>query len=176
MNPTLSHPVADPASATDAAPPSDPPALIAYILRRFHEVHRQQLPELVRLANKVETVHADHASVPRGLTSLLQQMHTELLDHMAKEEGVLFPMLARGANAFAPHPICVMMSEHEDHGRRLAQLLTLTNEATPPEGACRSWVGLCAAIRQFADDLQQHIRLENEVLFPQFDSSLVEAP
>lgn len=70
------------------------------------------------------------------------------------------------------HPICVMMSEHEEHARRLTQLLTLTRQATPPASACSTWVQLCTAMREFVDDLQEHIRLENTVLFPQFDSSL----
>jgi iron-sulfur cluster repair di-iron protein len=167
-----SEPLIDSPRTTEEPPPSDASALVAYILRRFHEVHRRQLPELIQLANKVETVHDDHPSVPRGLAVMLEQIHSELLDHMAKEEGVLFPMLARGGGSFVTHPICVMMSEHEEHGRRLAQLMALTCQATPPEDACRTWVQLCSATRQFADDLQQHIRLENEVLFPQFDPSL----
>ena len=120
----------------------------------------------------MESVHADHPDVPRGLAVLLQQMHSELLDHMAKEEGVLFPMLARGGNSFVTHPICVMMSEHEEHARRLTQLMALTRQATPPAGACTTWVRLCTATKTFAEDLQKHIQLENTVLFPQFDSSL----
>lgn len=102
----------EPGGAVGEPQPTEPSALIEYILQRFHEVHRQQLPELIELATKVESVHADHPDVPRGLAVLLQQMHSELLDHMAKEEGVLFPMLARGGNSFVTHPICVMMSEH----------------------------------------------------------------
>jgi regulator of cell morphogenesis and NO signaling len=113
--------------------------------------------------------------VPHGLAVLLQQMHSELLDHMGKEEDVLFPMLARGGSPFVVHPICVMMSEHEEHGHRLAQLMTLTRQATPPDNACSTWVQLCAATKQFAEDLQQHIRLENDVLFPRFDPSLPRA-
>ena len=120
----------------------------------------------------MESVHADHPDVPRGLAVLLQQMHSELLDHMAKEEGVLFPMLARGGSSFVTHPICVMMSEHEEHAHRLTQLMALTRQATPPAGACRTWVRLCTATKTFAEDLQKHIQLENTVLFPQFDSSL----
>jgi nitronate monooxygenase len=104
----------EPGGAVGKTEPTEPSALIEYILQRFHEVHRQQLPELIELATKVESVHADHPDVPRGLTVLLQQMHSELLDHMAKEEGVLFPMLARGGSSFVTHPICVMMSEHEE--------------------------------------------------------------
>lgn len=162
----------EPAATPRDAYPTEAPALIDYILRRFHEVHRRQLPELIDLAAKVEAVHAEHPEAPRGLAVLLHQIHSDLLDHMAKEEGVLFPMLARGGNAFVTHPICVMMSEHEEHARRLTQLLALTHQATPPANACSTWVRLCTATREFADDLQEHIRLENTVLFPQFDTSL----
>ena len=162
----------EPGGAVGEPQPTEPSALIEYILQRFHEVHRQQLPELIELATKVESVHADHPDVPRGLAVLLQQMHSELLDHMAKEEGVLFPMLARGGNSFVTHPICVMMSEHEEHAHRLTQLMALTRQATPPASACRTWVRLCTATKTFAEDLQKHIQLENTVLFPQFDSSL----
>lgn len=162
----------EPGGAVGEPQPTEPSALIEYILQRFHEVHRQQLPELIELATKVESVHADRPDVPRGLAVLLQQMHSELLDHMAKEEGVLFPMLARGGNSFVTHPICVMMSEHEEHARRLTQLMALTRQATPPAGACTTWVRLCTATKTFAEDLQKHIQLENTELFPQFDSSL----
>ena len=154
--------------------PTEPGALVEFILTRFHEVHRQQLPVLIQLAAKVEAVHADHAETPRGLTDLLTSMHSELLAHMEKEETILFPMLARGGSSFVTHPICVMMSEHEEHAHRLAQLMALTHQATPPGDACRTWVQLCTATRQFAEDLEAHIQLENSVLFPQFDKSLVQ--
>lgn len=167
----------EPQTAPQAEPspvPTEPGALIEYILTRFHEVHRQQLPVLIQLAAKVEAVHADHAETPRGLTDLLTSMHSELLAHMEKEETILFPMLARGGSSFVTHPICVMMSEHEEHAHRLALLLDLTHQATPPGNACRTWIQLCTATRRFAEDLQEHIRLENRVLFPQFDKSLTQ--
>ncbi|MFN9452424.1 MAG: hemerythrin domain-containing protein, partial [Rubrivivax sp.] len=171
--PTTSEPRTPP-QAEESPVPTEPGALIEHILTRFHEVHRQQLPELIQLAAKVEAVHADHAEVPRGLTDLLTSMHSELLSHMEKEETILFPMLARGGSSFVTHPICVMMSEHEEHAHRLAQLMALTHQATPPGDACRTWVQLCTATRQFAEDLEAHIQLENRVLFPQFDKSLVQ--
>ena len=40
--------------------------LIAHILERYHARHREQLPELIRLALKVERVHADKADCPKG--------------------------------------------------------------------------------------------------------------
>lgn len=155
-------------------PPSDPTALIDHILVRFHEVHRQQLPELVRLATKVEAVHSGHAAAPHGLVALLKSMHAELLQHMEKEEAILFPMLARGGNPFVVHPIGVMRTEHGEHAERLAQLMHLTHDATPPEDACTTWRQMCAGVRQFANDLQRHMHLENDVLFPQFDRTAVQ--
>ena len=44
-----------------------PTKLIAHILERYHETHRRELPELIRLAEKVERVHASHPDVPAGL-------------------------------------------------------------------------------------------------------------
>jgi iron-sulfur cluster repair di-iron protein len=171
--PTTSEPPTPP-QAEESPVPTEPGALIEHILTRFHEVHRQQLPELIQLASKVEAVHAEHPETPRGLTDLLTSMHSELLAHMEKEETILFPMLARGGSSFVTHPICVMMSEHEEHAHKLTQLMALTHHATPPGDACRTWVQLCAATTQFAEDLEAHIQLENRVLFPQFDKSLVQ--
>lgn len=168
MTSTPSCPTAGTCAPTALLEPSEPSALVHHILTRFHEVHRQQLPELIRLAAKVEAVRADHAAAPRGLTALLKFMHSDLLAHMEKEETILFPMLVRGGNPLVVHPIGVMRAEHAEHAERLAQLLTLTHNATPPDDARATWRQLSASVREFADDLQHHMRLENDVLFPQF--------
>ena len=44
--------VTDWSAATDTA-------LVDHILARYHAVHREQLPELIRLARKVEQVHGE---------------------------------------------------------------------------------------------------------------------
>jgi regulator of cell morphogenesis and NO signaling len=41
--------------------------------------------------------HAAHPATPRGITTLLETMNTELEAHMLKEEGILFPMMRWGA-------------------------------------------------------------------------------
>lgn len=154
----------------DVAPAAESPnALIDHILSRYHEVHRAQLPELIRMARRVEAVHRDHPHVPAGLADFLEEMHEELVSHMLKEEQVLFPMLRTGSNPFAMHPIGMMRAEHVDHGASLERLSALTNDATPPMGACNTWRALYAGIAQLGDDLINHIHLENNVLFPQFE-------
>ena len=152
-----------------------PSALIDHILARYHEVHRQQLPELIRMARRVEAVHRDHPQVPVGLADHLEAMHEELLSHMLKEEQVLFPMLKNGGNPFVGQPIGMMRAEHVDHGEALDKLNALTNDATPPQGACNTWRALYAGIAQLGDDLINHIHLENNVLFPRFEASAAPA-
>lgn len=150
---------------------TSPGALIDHILVRYHEVHRQQLPELIRMARRVEAVHRDNPHVPAGLAEHLEVMHEELLSHMMKEEQVLFPMLKNGGNPFVGQPIGMMRAEHVDHGAALDKLNALTNDATPPQGACNTWRALYAGIAQLGDDLINHIHLENNILFPSFEAS-----
>lgn len=149
----------------------EPGALVDHILTRYHDVHRAQLPELIRMAHRVEAVHRANPDMPAGLGDLLEKIQQELLSHMQKEETSLFPMLKSGGNPFVGQPIGMMRAEHVDHGAALDQLNALTHDATPPEGACNTWRALYAGIAQFGDDLINHIHLENNVLFPQFEAA-----
>ena len=157
-----------------AAPPSDGPEdtddLIDMILIRFHETHRRELPELVKLARRVEAVHRDVASVPAGLADLLQHISDELESHMQKEEQILFPMIRSGGHPMIAGPISVMLAEHDDHGANLRKLEALTNDFTPPADACTTWRALYVGARKLTDDVMEHIHTENNILFPRFTS------
>ncbi|GAB1382295.1 MAG: iron-sulfur cluster repair protein YtfE [Rubrivivax sp.] len=157
-----------PSQLPDAGTPGE---LIDHILTRFHDVHRQQLPELIRMAHRVEAVHRGNPDVPAGLGDALEAMQQELLTHMHKEEAILFPMLRQGGNSFVSQPIGVMRHEHNDHGAALEHLASLTHDMTPPMGACNTWRALYAGLAQLRDDLIQHIHLENNVLFPPFEAA-----
>jgi len=162
-----------PLQRSNALPEATAPgALIDHILARYHEVHRAQLPELIRMARRVEAVHRAHpARCPRAVAELLEAMEAELLSHMQKEEQILFPMLRAGGAPFVGQPIGVMRSEHVEHGAALQKLAALTNDATPPADACNTWRALYAGIAQLGEDLVAHIHLENNVLFPQFEAA-----
>lgn len=145
--------------------------LVDHILTRYHEVHREQLPELIRMANRVEAVHRNNPDVPAGLANLLEGIQSELLDHMNKEETMLFPLLKTGGHPQIGQPIGIMRMEHRDHGQAMDQVNALTHDATPPAGACNTWRALYAGIAQFNEDLVNHIHLENNVLFPAFEAA-----
>ena len=148
------------------APDSLPQAqLIEHLLERYHARHREQLPELIRLASRVEQVHGHHLACPNGLADLLRDIEQELEGHMLKEEQVLFPMLQHGLGPRAAPPIQVLRFEHDQHGESLEKLLALTHQITPPADACNTWRALYRGLAEFRDDLMQHIHLENNVLF-----------
>ena len=151
------------------AVPTATPALIDHIRARYHDIHRRELPELVRLARQVERVHAGKSGVPSGLAALLERMTSELEQHMCKEELILFPAMKRhAAGVRLDAPIARMRHEHDDHGEHLRELDALTDGITLPAGACGTWQALYAGLAKLNEDLMQHIHLENNVLFPRF--------
>lgn len=142
------------------------PQIVDFVLVRYHEPLRAELPVLLDAARKVERVHADKDSCPRGLAAHLEQMDAELRDHLLKEEHVLFPAVRAGARGAQLHmPVRVMMQEHEDHGENLRLLRALARDFAPPADACATWRGLYAGLAKLEADLLEHIQLENDVLF-----------
>lgn len=166
---TVAQNVAQDVARDAADAPQETGALIDHILARYHETHRRELPELVRLACKVEAVHAAHASVPHGLADKLQQILGEIEVHMKKEELILFPAMRRRASDGLAVPIAQMRHDHDDHDAQLHAVEELTGHFTPPQDACGSWRALYQGTAKFADDFAAHIHLENDVLFPRYE-------
>ena len=152
------------------APIHDAEALTRYIEARFHARHREQLPMLASMAERVEDVHFRDDSVPDGLAILLRKMIGEMEVHMKKEELILFPAIRRGGMHGIAQPIAVMRADHAGHDLEMAEIRRLTANLTPPERACGTWTRLYRELAEFVEDLTEHIRLENQVLFPQFES------
>lgn len=64
------------------------------------------------------------------------------------------------------HPIEVMLYEHNNEGERFRKMAALTNNYTPPEGACNTYKATFSLLKEFEEDLHLHIHLENNILFP----------
>ena len=161
-----------PTGASTALSESSDAELIEHILARYHDVHREQLPELIRLSQQVERVHGGRPECPAGLAAHLQTVWAELESHMAKEEEILFPMISRGIKGMAAAPVSVMRHEHDEHGSALATLERLTNNITLPEGACNTWQALYTGLNTFRNDLMNHIHIENNILFNRIDGRM----
>lgn len=154
---------------TEINPPQNPAELTRYIETRYHVLHREQLPVLAQMAERVETVHFGDDHVPEGLSDLLERMIGEMEVHMKKEELILFPAIRKGGMPGIENPIAVMRADHDDHATEIGEIRRLTGGLTLPEGACGTWTALYTGLAEFLGDLEEHMRLENDVLFPQFE-------
>ena len=159
--------VADPDSDMERWDEAPLDALIAHILKTYHEPLKEELPRLEFMAQKVNTVHG--SKMPEVLSELLSTvvaLRAELEGHMGKEEQILFPLILQGRGAMAGGPVAVMEQEHESAGDALQRLRELTGDFEVPAEACNTWRALWHGLASLEAETHQHIHLENNILFP----------
>lgn len=154
---------------TNTAAIHDPAELTRLIERRYHDRHRQQLAPLAKLAEMVEDLHLGDHGVPHGLSELLHRMIRQVDAHVTTEERLLFPAIRSGDGSAIGWGIAVTRADHDAHERSLAEIRRLTRDMTPPEEACTSWITLYAGLAEFEDGLSEHMRLEDDELFPRIE-------
>lgn len=137
-------------------------------LTRYHVRRRVQLPQLVLLAEMIEDLHTGDEGNPQGLSEILRRMSGEMDVQMKEEKLVLFPAIRKGAMSGIEASIAVMRAKRGVYDRDITRIRNITEEFTLPDAACTSWATLYAGLSDFIDDLMNHLRLENEMLFPQF--------
>lgn len=134
--------------------------LIGHILARYHVVHRAELPELIALAEEVETQHAGHPDLPYGLAGVLHELALMLDGLMGHEEAELFPRLRRSAPD-SDDDLRRLKAEHARIEAYLSCLETLTAGHQPPADACPTWRRLYAGTAKLVEDLVRHRYLES---------------
>ncbi|HET8547001.1 MAG TPA: iron-sulfur cluster repair di-iron protein [Bryobacteraceae bacterium] len=141
--------------------------LIDHIVGTHHEYLRRELPALAARVEKVHRVYTGRnlAEGLPGLPETFGALRTELEAHMAKEEVILFPMIAAGIPHIAK-PIRVMEFEHESAGDALARIRQITRDHSVPDYACVTYRAMLAGLKELETDLHLHIHLENNILFP----------
>jgi regulator of cell morphogenesis and NO signaling len=151
------------------------PELIEHILNTHHVYTREKGELLLLYSTKMLNAHGErHPEEIPKFYELVQALIADLMPHLLKEEKVLFPAIisiVKGEELpFPPehieHPIYAMETEHESVGKILHSLKIHTNNFTPPAYACTTWKICYSTLAAYAEDLQIHIHLENNVLFP----------
>ena len=153
--------------------------LINHIVNTHHAYVSQEIPRLTQLAVRVVARHGDTMPELPIIQARVAELTEELSSHLAKEEMILFPHIVRLERAMAKgqpapragfgavtNPIAMMTSEHESAGALIAEIRKLSGDYTPPVGACPTFLNFYNSLREFEQDLHQHIHLENNILFP----------
>lgn len=154
-------------------------ALSDYIVDTHHHYVRTNSPVLTAFLEKLQRVHGFKHPELIKICELFIASITALEAHMIKEEQVLFPFLKQLEKADALHieidrpifhsvrnPIERMRLEHLTEGDRFKEIASLSNNYVPPADACTTYKVTYAMLEDFERDLQKHIHLENNILFP----------
>ena len=153
--------------------------LVDYILNTHHEYVKKAIPLLIEYTSKVAKVHGDNHPEVITIAQKFNDAAEELNGHMSKEEQILFPyikklvlaksnMLKTPNTAFGTikNPIHMMEVEHDVVGDIFKEIRELTNNYMPPEDSCATYKVSYLKLKEFEEDLHQHIHLENNILFP----------
>ncbi len=153
--------------------------LITHILDTHHAYLREELPYFERMIAKICANHGQDRPDLFATQQILQDLRDDLMAHLQKEEQILFPYiaqleLARERHLPAPDacfpsvqfPIRMMLMEHDGAKDLLQNLRRTTGNYTAPDFACDNGRAFYTRLENFETDLHEHIRLENEILFP----------
>ena len=151
------------------------PALVDLILDTHHVFARDVLLRMRECAEALPPPDLQRderlPKVQEAVKALCDEMHT----HMHREEAMLFPVLRRIAAStdvdsadmeIITPPIECMQREHGFIDELLAYLGQLTDGFQSPGWAGPAHRELLDELAAFAADTAEHVRKENEILFP----------
>lgn len=146
-----------------------------HIEQTHHAFLRDALTRLKNVVPRVAAAHGDRHPELHRLAEVIGAFTAEMVDHLTREERVLFPWLRRlerrseiqgGPPWSVRRPISCMVHDHDDAGAALAEMRSLTDNFTPPTDACGTYRSLLDTLRELERDTHIHIHKENNILFP----------
>jgi regulator of cell morphogenesis and NO signaling len=151
--------------------------LIGHILVNHHYYIKQIVPQIQAHLAKLKLKHADKFEWIESGVQTFDLLQKELLQHMQKEERILFPSIQKIEACYDGNgnkddiknvlaPIMVMEKEHAEAGALMERLKIITNNYTPAETACTTHRITLMELKEFEENLHQHVHLENNILFP----------
>ncbi len=151
------------------------PQMVQTIVDTHHRFTKEELPLLVRLAEKVANAHGERDFRLKEVLLSTLRLATEMGEHMQKEESILFPMLmnldmAPQYETISRPQIAQIIErmefEHQQTGNELEFIRHTTENYKVPDWACTSYRALFYRLEQLEADVHEHIHKENNILFP----------
>ena len=146
--------------------------LCDYIVNTHHKTVLKLLPQLTVYTRKIEQVHGAHHPELVEIAALFSQINDELLQHLKKEEEVLFPAIkdvlktnSSESKKIVISEITRMKGEHEFAGGAMDKINVLSDNYSVPADGCSTYQVAYKLLEQFEDDLHIHVHLENNILY-----------
>ena len=159
----------------DPARPLD--ALCAVIVERYHASLHEWLP---RIRDELAALSSPESTPAlRAVQMAFAELADQISGHLAKEEHLLFPALtALAATEREPgrrrtatfvtvlHPIRLMETEHMQIESALGRLREMALHLPEPERDRPQWRRCLLDLARLDQELRDHHRAEDELLFP----------
>jgi regulator of cell morphogenesis and NO signaling len=169
--------------ATQSAPPAlqnlSLRELADYVVDKHHTYLRNELPALEQRLSKMCSNHGQDRPELFTMQQHLQDLRDDLTAHLGKEEMVLFPyirQLEEARERGLPHPtapfpsvrfpVRMMLMEHDGAEELLLGLRSASGNYQAPAGLCDCGREFYSRLAALDADLVEHIRIENDILFP----------
>ena len=153
--------------------------LADHVVNVHHAYIEDNIPMMKQYADRVAKVHGHHYTELIEIRDLVHEVCGELASHCKKEELILFPFIKKMMQAqkdgtelpnpqfgSVDNPIKMMEDEHEEAGEIFRRISELSNNYTPPSGACNTYRAFYQKLQEFEEDLHEHVHKENNILFP----------
>jgi regulator of cell morphogenesis and NO signaling len=137
---------------------------------------RKTLPELIFYTQKIAAVHNENHPELNEVAGLFGMINEDLLQHLDKEENVLFPGIKEAftnqneifseKKNIITSEIERMTAEHEVAGEAMDRINRITGNYAVPADGCNTYNVTFKMLSQFEDDLHRHVHLENNILYP----------
>lgn len=157
--------------------------LIDRVQEQHHNFTEDAIARISGYLDKVRRVHGKNHPEIIELAEIWVEMGPEMLQHMQREDRVLFPYaknlfrddrnpedLEPPQDRTAEELIESMEGEHDETGDRLYTIKDLTDDFTPPDDACSTFRALYSDLEEFVDVTMEHVFIENSILFPRIIS------
>jgi regulator of cell morphogenesis and NO signaling len=157
-----------------------PDQLCDHIIRQHHGYVRNKIPVLTAGIEKLCNVHGQEHPELFRVKELFWVGTSNLIQHMQKEEMILFPYIKHMIFCGKTHsplnppafgsivnPLQMLISEHEGEGERFRTISEITGSYSVPPDGCETFRITYGLMAEFEEDLHKHIHLENNVLFPE---------
>ncbi len=150
--------------------------LIEHLLDRYHEGGYALMDQIGLLMRQAVHEHTGRwGDLLPKLAELWFHMAPELTGHFRKEEMMLFPMMRffDPGDQIPPFegPLQQMFVEHDEAIAALNAIKDHTRGFWAPYGADRTVTQLWETLKRFDAETRRHIHLENDVLFPRFQTT-----
>lgn len=153
---------------------TDSQTLINHVIDKYHRPLEEELSMLSPYVTKVARVHGDSHPELIRMHDLFYELKKELLEHTAKEEATVFPMLLKLAEAEGAEreemmkEIQELEKEHDHAGAILKELRDITSDFVPPIDACGTYRLVYKRLEMLEGETFMHVHLENNILFPRY--------